>query len=344
LANDRTLKLAGLFGAWGVALQGIQKALARNGIQSEFLSTESSAAFMGRMDQLEAAMDRGEKPVAKFDEAGMLFVDQGAADIGVNFREQVDWAYRGFIHHEPQPHRNLRGLARLVQPQYTGFAVTQESGITSLEQIAKEQRPIRLFTVSRSKHQTRFMGYVHSRVLEESGFTQADVVKWGGRVFTAEDGLQAILENNLDLMALPAYSNWGPAWGLMWMHAQIRMNLRFLPVAESVRDGLAKELNLRKGTLPAYLFRGVDQGVPTFAMKDHTVCTHADLCEQDAYNIVKAIDEHPDCLQEGPVPFAYHPYSAWQDLSLPLHPGAEAYYRERGYLTGSVEVAQAATV
>jgi hypothetical protein len=326
-----------LFGTWGVALQGIQKALARNGIESEFLSNESTQAFMARMDRIEAAMDRGEAPVARFDETGMLLVDEAEADINVNFREQVDWAYRGFIHHAHQPHRNLRGLARIVQPQYCAFAVTFESGITSLEQIAVERRPLRLFTVSRSKHQTRFMGYVHSRILEESGFTQADILAWGGRVFTADDGLQAIQEHNLDMIAIPAYSNWGPAWGFMWMNAQIRFNLRFLPVAESVRDTLAAELNLRKGALPTHLLRGIDEDLPTFVMKDHTVSTHATLSDDDAYAIVKAIDEHSDTLQEGPVPFAYHPLTAWRGLSLPLHPGAEAYYRERGYLEGAVE-------
>ena len=33
------------------------------------------------------------------------------------------------------------------------------------------------------------------------------------------------------------------------------------------------------------------------------------------------------------VPFAYFPFAVWEEVGVPLHPGAEAYYRERRYLT-----------
>jgi TRAP transporter TAXI family solute receptor len=289
------------------------------------------------MDRIEAAADRGELPRGAVDEAGMLLVDQGEADIGVNFREQVDWAFRGIAHQQRYQHTNLRALARLVQPQYVGIAATYESGITSLEQVAAERRPIRLFTVSKSKHQTRTMGFITSRVMELSGFTQADMIAWGGIVFSGEEGLPAILERNIDLMAIPAYSSWGPSWGSCWMEAQIRLNLRFLPVAEPVRDAMVAELNVRKGAIPRLLFRGVNREVPTFVAANHTVSTHADLRDEQAYAITRAIDEHPECLQQQHVVFAYDPHTAWQDTGVPLHPGAEAYYHERGYMKRSTD-------
>ena len=277
---------------------------------------------------------------APSNEAGMFQVDRGHADIGVNFREQVDWAYRGIAHNQHYPLTRLRALANLVQPQYVGIAATAESGFTSLEQIAAERRPIRLFTVARSKHQTATMGLTISRVLELSGFTQDDVIAWGGRVYTAADSrLEAISRGDVDVIAIPAYPSWGPSWGQCWMVAQIRLNLRFLPIADHVLDAVCAELNLRKGMLPAGTFRGVDRDVPTLVSQNHTVCTHADLSDSDAYTVVQAIDEHPDCLQTVHVPFAYYPFSAWQELGVPLHPGAEAYYRERGYLTASNSVA-----
>jgi TRAP transporter TAXI family solute receptor len=277
-------------------------------------------------------MDRGEAPIRSFDEAGMSLVDTAQADVGVNFREQVDWAHRGIAHQQRQPHRNLRALARLVQPQYVGIAATRESGIFSLEQVAAERRAIRLATVSRSKHQTRTMGVIISRILELAGFTQADVLAWGGEVASGEEVLRAIVSGAVDLIAIPAYSNWGLNWGSCWMEAQIRLDLRFLAVTETTQEQLRGELNLRPGYLPARLFKGVDADVPTFVMANHTVSTHAGLSEADAYAIVKAIDEHPETLQEQHLVFGFNPRLAWQDVALPLHPGAEAYYAERGYL------------
>ncbi len=68
----------------------------------------------------------------------------------------------------------------LVRPQYVCFAATRESGITSLDRVAERPRPIGLLTVSKSRHQTRFVGIVHGRTMEECGFTQETIVGNGG--------------------------------------------------------------------------------------------------------------------------------------------------------------------
>ncbi|MEA2640498.1 MAG: uncharacterized protein QOF51_1892 [Chloroflexota bacterium] len=340
--ESRTLRFSGLFGAWGSATLGVQQALALDGVKSEILSPESAQHTMATMDRLEAQLEQGQR-IPKFDEAGMLLVDNYEADLSVNFTIMVDWAYNGLYHHASQPHRNLRALARVVQPQYGGIAATEESGITSLEQVAKEQRGIRLYTISKSKYQTRTMGLVLSRLLEESGFTQADVERWGGQVFTAENGMQAIRDRNLDLIALPAYSRYGMQWGVMWMEAQINLNLRFLPVAEHVLDTLESELHAPKGVMPAGLFKGVARDIPTYVVADHTVITHDQLSDEAAYAAVRAIDQHSECLALQADTFAFHPREAWQRTALPLHPGAEAYYREQGYLKGELDTPTART-
>jgi uncharacterized protein len=296
-------------GPWGAAQIGIHKALARSGVVSDFKSYDGEAESL-------PAHHRGE------------------VDIGVNFREQVMFAYRGIGAYAKEPLPNLRGLATLIQPQYVGIAATWESGITSLDQVAAEKRPIRLFTVARSSQGTRTMGLITSRVLELSGFTQADVVSWGGKLIVGQDpGFNAIVAGDVDLIVIPAYSSYTPSWGYCWMEAQVRLNLRFLGIPQPIRDALTQELDLRQGELPAGLFRGVEHEVPTFVAQHHTVVSHAALRDEDAYTIVRAIDEHPECLQEQQVPFAFHPRAAWEELGIPLHPGAEAYYRERGYLT-----------
>jgi TRAP transporter TAXI family solute receptor len=335
VSRDRPLKFSGLFGAWGSATLGIQQALALDGVETEILSPEYAQNMMATMDRLEARLEQGQA-IPKFDEAGMLLVDNREADISVNFTIMVDWAYNGLYHHAAQPHHNLWALARVLQPQYGGIAATLESGITSLKQVAAERRPVRLYTISKSKHQTRTMGLVLSRLLELSGFTQADVESWGGKVYTAENGLQAIRDGNVDLIALPAYSRYGMQWGVSWMEAQIKLNLRFLAVGDDVLDALENELHAPKGVMPAGLFRGVERDTPTYVVADHTVITHDKLGDDAAYAIVKAMDQHPERLALQADTFSFHPGAAWQRTGLPLHPGAEAYYRERGYLKGEI--------
>src|SRR5262249_7666383 len=60
-----------------------------------------------------------------------------------------------------------------------------------------------------------------------------------------------------------------------------------------------------------------------------------DAPEQAAYDIAKAIDEHHDGLKWYIRPYSYDPRTAWSNIDVPLHPGAERYYREVGYLTGT---------
>jgi hypothetical protein len=290
---------------WGVALLALQKALAHEGLHGELRHT------FGLVPALDV-------------------VANGEVDVGCNFKELLVWAHDG-LWQTPRP--NLRALARVIAPRYIGISATAESGVTALEQIAVEKRPIRLVTIGRGKGTQPSQVYVTGRIFELSGFTQADVVAWGGRVITGADALPAVLEGNVDVLAAWAYPNWAPNWGACWMHGQIRLNLRFLPVPDHVLDTLGQEIGVRKGVMPAGLLRGLDQDTPTVIYPDHVINTHAGLSDDLAYAVAKAIDEHSEYLQDGYVAFAYHPRLACRDLGIPLHPGAERYYRERGYLS-----------
>jgi TRAP-type uncharacterized transport system substrate-binding protein len=51
-----------------------------------------------------------------------------------------------------------------------------------------------------------------------------------------------------------------------------------------------------------------------------------------AYDVAKAINEHRDLLKFGLIHFSYDSRTVWKAQNLPLHPGAERYYREVGYI------------
>ncbi|HEX7781488.1 MAG TPA: TAXI family TRAP transporter solute-binding subunit [Sphingobium sp.] len=330
-----TYRLSGHFGAWDAAELAIEKALVAAGIGCDFTPGGDALAHMQALNAIEIQADTAQAGTERFDEAGMLYVDDGRADIGVNFFEQVDWAYRGFGHHEGQPHTNLRGIVTLVQPQYVCFAATKESGITSFDELVHNPRPVRLLTVSKSRTQTRFMGIVHGRVLEECGFTQEIVVEHGGEILTAVDGLDAILEDRVDMVGIPAYPGWGPTWGWsqMWAYLQVRNDLTFLPIPEAVRVKLCAELNITKGQLPRGMFRGLTQDTPTFAMHNHTVIVNAQLGDDEVYELTRALHDHREVFENAPVPFFYNPETGLKDLGAPIHPGARRFYTERGYLS-----------
>jgi TRAP transporter TAXI family solute receptor len=89
----------------------------------------------------------------------------------------------------------------------------------------------------------------------------------------------------------------------------------------------------RMATIPAGTYAGQDNDVTTFGV-GATLVTSADVSEDIVYIVVKAVFENFDEFK------GLHPAFAAlkeeemvsQGLSAPLHPGAEKYYKERGWM------------
>ncbi len=84
--------------------------------------------------------------------------------------------------------------------------------------------------------------------------------------------------------------------------------------------------------IPAGTYQGQDEDVPTAAIGNILV-THEGVSEETAYQMTKLLFENLDRMVAS--------HSAAKDITLegaitglpiPLHPGAERYYRERGLI------------
>ncbi|GFE64907.1 TAXI family TRAP transporter solute-binding subunit [Litoreibacter roseus] len=86
-------------------------------------------------------------------------------------------------------------------------------------------------------------------------------------------------------------------------------------------------------TIPGGLYKGNDDDTQTFGVKA-TFVTSADVADDVVYTVVKAVFDNFDRFK------GLHPaFANLQEeemisagLSAPLHPGAEQYYRERGWI------------
>ncbi|MEM7546749.1 MAG: TAXI family TRAP transporter solute-binding subunit [Pseudomonadota bacterium] len=86
-------------------------------------------------------------------------------------------------------------------------------------------------------------------------------------------------------------------------------------------------------TIPGGMYAGTDADVTTFGVKA-TFVTSADVDDEVVYTVVKAVFENFDRFK------GLHPAFAnlkeeemiADGLSAPLHPGAEKYYKERGWM------------
>ncbi len=83
-------------------------------------------------------------------------------------------------------------------------------------------------------------------------------------------------------------------------------------------------------TIPAGTYKGQEQAVPTAAIGNYLV-THEGVSEATAYTMTKALFEGlPDMVAAHSAAKAIDIANAAGNPPVPLHPGAEKYYKERG--------------
>ena len=84
--------------------------------------------------------------------------------------------------------------------------------------------------------------------------------------------------------------------------------------------------------IPAGTYDGQDEAVPTLAITNILV-TSSDVDEELAYQMTKQMFEHLGELTAAHnAAKAIDPKTAAKNLPVPLHPGAERYYKEAGLL------------
>jgi len=111
--------------------------------------------------------------------------------------------------------------------------------------------------------------------------------------------------------------------------------VRILPVEPAMQDKIVQKVPFwAKATIPAGTYKGQDEDVPTVAVGAQLL-TSADQPEKLIYEVTKALwnDNTRALLDAGHAKGkAIQKATALAGVSLPLHPGAERYYREVGLL------------
>ena len=93
-------------------------------------------------------------------------------------------------------------------------------------------------------------------------------------------------------------------------------------------------LGYTAATMPPDTFKGQSKPVSTVGFPT-VLITNRDLPEPIAYTVTKTVLENKDALVRGHGGLAeFDPRTAWQPekVGIPLHPGAERAYREKGWM------------
>jgi TRAP transporter TAXI family solute receptor len=250
-------------------------------------------------------------------------------DFGITESGLLSWAYDGrYNYMQTGPFPNLRLIAKIEDPTYLLVAVKASSGITDLSQIAAQHMAVNILGGDSP---------ISQPVLDYYGLTKDAVTSWGGSFENAIIVGQSA-DPPFDVIANELASPANNPESAFWTKISQKYDLRFFDLPETVLNQLAndKTLGLQRAVAKWGLLRGVDRAIPTVARSGHAVFAREDTPEQAAYDVAKAIDDHREALKWYIRPYSYNSRTAWENVDVPLHPGAKRYYSEIGYFPGSM--------
>ncbi len=255
-------------------------------------------------------------------EHGTLERVDAPIDFGVTEANMFRWAYNGqYIYAKDGPYPNLRLIARIEDPTYLLVAAKAELGIESLAEIRERKLPVRILADFQPST---------IPVLEHYGLDKESLASWGGELaepnnVTGETPFDVIISS----LASPANNPESDFWTIL----ASTHDLDFLDLPEELLEEMAnEELGMQRVTARWGVLRGVDRAIETVGRSGEVIMAREDMPDEIAYTLASAIDHNRDELKWFVRPYSIDPNTVWDGKGVPLHPGAESYYREMEYM------------
>lgn len=250
-------------------------------------------------------------------------VDTGKADVGLTMAKLYHEARTGTgSFAEKGKHENIRAVAFLANIPMSFFMVRDGSPIASIDDLKERKAKIRLLTSKKGSTPA----LAAETMLAQYGITFEDLKAWGGSVsyVSYAEAANLIKDGHADAWIGPMVS------GIVELVTTVRMKM--LPIKPEHLDRLRDEHQYVKITLPKDKYYFVPADTPHMA-EAVILIVRRDLPEETVHALTNAILENPDRIRGIHQTYAdFQPEDAWQNLSGPLHPGAEKSYRDKGFM------------
>ena len=264
-------------------------------------------------------------------------VMSGEVDVAITTPRPVmlEWARAGTHFFAGTPYPGLRALGCYPHDDRLVFAVREDLGISSFDDIQRRKPSLRIATTSHDRD--NMLTWMIDIILSEHGIAPADFVSWGGRW----------LEHDHPRKCLPQVIN-GAAdavfhEGIMvpqWHELVETIPMRFIDMDASVLAKLKQEYGVRPSTLAKGRLKA-ERDVACLDWSGWLIVVNETMSDDLAYRITSVLVEERSELEaryrslpihRSPLTYPIDPQRMWQDTGAPLHPGAERYYREHGYM------------
>ena len=241
-------------------------------------------------------------------------------------RARVDWAYQGRRPWPDSPWRgeplsNLRLVARFPRIDRELIAVAPWSPVSNLAEIAQHKQV-------RIAMRTDELYEYESAIFDQYGYTLADVERGGGRYWHIATGAheldRELAEQAVDIVIGHAW--YTPPWKVV-----ADRGFRFIPVDERVVEALEK-VGFERQVIEPGALPGISEPLLTLDLGDQILVSRAEVDDDVIYRIARSIDTNKRAIGQASQGQTEELSRQWETKLVPLHPGAERYYREAGYL------------
>ena len=227
-------------------------------------------------------------------------------------------AYGGFTGEEPfpKPISNIRGMMALY-PETFQFVVLRNSGLKTLADL-RGKRVVVGAPGSGTERTAKLL-------LEAHGIDYGDIKP---QFLSFGEGVTALKDRLVDCAIVGAGI---PTSAVV--DAAASLDIGLLSVKQDAFDKVAKDIQyLTMVKIPAGTYKGVNEDVMT-AASPALLITRQDMDDETVYRIIAALFDNLGDIQASHVQGkSITLETALNGMSLPLHPGAARYFKEKGIL------------
>ncbi len=231
----------------------------------------------------------------------------------VNF----DAAYFGFNGEKPfdDGKKNILGVASLY-PSTLQIVVLDNSPIKTVNDLKGKK-----VVVGPPASSSAIMGY---NVLAEYGIAKDDIK---GLQLSFAEGADALKDGNADvLFVASAHPN------STVMDLTATRGIRLIPVEPAMQDKINKKYSYYgKVNIPKGTYKGQNEDVPALSLSTMIIVNKA-VSEQLVYDFTKTLFDNADTMVGFHAVMKSMVMSDVPNMPIPLHPGAEKYFKEKGLL------------
>lgn len=250
---------------------------------------------------------------------------------GITFVDKM--ALKGLAPVYKKANPDVRSLGGIFGIYHIHFMASKSQGVKTVAEMAAMVKAGKAIKVGAPMKGTSDLPLVEN-ILAFYGISLKAIKDAGGKVFNAvySDMVNLYKDKHVDFV----FTHLGLP-GAAITEMTVSRDSVLLPVSDACIDALNEKFGTLsrdsgRAFIPANTYKGQNADVPAVVSAGELII-NKDVPEHVAYTIIKIICDNIDEVHKiNPANKNFIPKTGWKNVALPLHPGAEKFYKEAGYM------------